>query len=134
VSILSESRAALRIVGDDLVPAEITAMLGAAPTSCHIKGEADVLSSGTVRVRKTGLWMCATDFSRPADIDGQVAKLLGRLTSDMSVWQALGTRFEIDLSFGWFMEEGNEGAEMSVATLHSLAERGIKLDFDLYGP
>ncbi len=47
---------------------------------------------------------------------------------------ALASRFDIDLFCGWFMAGGNEGVELSPATLLALGERGIRLGIDLYAP
>src|SRR5437764_14760822 len=52
----------LRFAGDDLDPAEITAILPVAPTRAHKKGEEFVAGTraGTLRGR-TGIWFLATD-------------------------------------------------------------------------
>jgi len=131
---LRESVATLRISGDDLVPEKISALLGSGPTKSHLKGQTDTLSSGTVRVRKTGQWSISTEYARPADFDGQVAELLGQLTDDLTVWRGLADRYEIDLFCGWFMGESNEGIEIGVATLKKLAQRCIRIDLDIYAP
>ncbi len=63
-----------------------------------------------------------------------MAELLGGLNPDLSVWQALSSRFRIDLFCGWFMGGWNEGVEIAPATLQALGDRGIRLGIDLYGP
>jgi hypothetical protein len=131
---LRESIATLRISGDDLVPEAISALLGFDPTGSHLNGQTDVLSSGAVRVRKTGLWSISTKHSRPANFDGQVAELLGQLTDDLTVWRGLSDRYDIDLFCGWFMGDSNAGIEIGVATLKKLAQRGIRIDLDIYAP
>jgi hypothetical protein len=132
--ILSKSVSTLRVVGDDLVPADVSKLLKCEPTYSHLKGHTDVLASGTVRVRKTGLWKVTTADAIPGDLDGQVAELLGKMTDDLSAWKELNSRYDVDLFCGWFMIETNEGIEISPTTMSKLAERGIKVDLDLYGP
>jgi hypothetical protein len=47
----------LRFFGDDLLPEEVSALLGATPTASHHKGqELRGNQSGTVRIARTGSW------------------------------------------------------------------------------
>ena len=128
---LERSLATLRIIGDDLVPEEISRLLGAVPTSAHVKGQQ--LSSG-VNKRKSGGWRLDAKVTEPEDLDGQVAELLAQVTSDLSIWDDLTTRFRVDLFCGWFMGSENEGVEVSPKTLLAIGQRGIKLSLDIYGP
>ena len=122
--------AALRIVGDDLVPAEVSALLGCEPTKSHARG--DVLGPrwGT-RTASFGLWTLRTAETEPADIDAQVAEILSRLTGDKSVWAEIRSRYGLSLFCGWFMEDRNEGVFIEPATRAALGARGIALDVDL---
>lgn len=129
---LARSRAGLRLFGEDLRPEEITALLGAAPTSSHRRGEQDDRRRNA-RLWTIGGWVREADDSAPADPDRQIAQILDQLTADPAVWQSLAARFKIDMFCGWFMDELNEGVSLSVATLRSLADRGILLDMDIYG-
>jgi hypothetical protein len=129
---LARSRAALRLFGADLRPEEITALLGAAPTSSHRRGEPDHRRR-SARLRTDGGWVLEADDTTPADPDRQIAQILDQLTADPAVWQSLAARFKLDMFCGWFMDELNEGVSLSVASLRSLAERGILLDMDIYG-
>jgi hypothetical protein len=43
-------------------------------------------------------------------------------------------QIEVDLFCGWFMEVSNEGVSVLVHTMSLLAERGIDLSLDIYGP
>ncbi len=68
----------------------------------------------------------------PGDLDGQVAELVETLSNNLSVWQDLSRRFDGDVFCGIFMEEGNEGISLSVATMESLSARGLSINFDIY--
>lgn len=132
---LERAAATLRISGDDLIPDEISQLLGASPTRAQGKGEIiPTRNSGGSRIARFGLWNLDATETAPGDLDAQVAGLLGRLNPDLSVWQALSTRFRVDLFCGWFMGGRNEGAEIAAATLLALGERGIRLGIDLYAP
>ena len=132
---LHESLAGLRIFGDALVPEEISKLLGALPSKSKTKGETwRDTPTGREYSAKTGAWHLDAAVRQPGDLDGQVAEILGKLTSDLEVWRSLTQRFRIDLFCGWFMEQRDEGVSISSKTMAALAERGIELDICLYGP
>jgi hypothetical protein len=129
---INRSVATLRIMGDDLLPEEITRRIGAFPSFAHRKGE--VLKHPTGRVAKFGMWQFEAEVLEPSDFDSQVSSLLDQLTKDMSIWQELGSKFKVDLFCGWFMNEGNEGEGIAPATLLALGSRQISLSLDIYAP
>jgi hypothetical protein len=132
---LHESHAALRIVGDALIPDDVSKLLGATPTNSRVKGETWIgKSSGREYVAKSGAWHLSAEDCKPGDLDKQAADLLGKMTSDLDVWRELTGKFKVDLFCGWFMEDSNEGLSVSPRTMAALAERGIKLDIGLYAP
>jgi hypothetical protein len=109
--------------------------LGCEPSDAHRKG--DKIASPTspaVGVRKTSLWCLEAPDREPADLDAQVEELLGRLSQSLETWKTIAARYSIDLHCGFFMRDTNEGIEISATTLGALAERGIALSVELYGP
>jgi hypothetical protein len=133
MTVLARSAASLRFFGDDLVPDEVSALLGALPTNCEIKGgQSQPNAGGRTFTARTGSWRLRVDDRRPGDLDGQILELLGKLTSDLGVWRELAERFRVDVFCGLFLDEGNEGISLAPSTLHALGERGILLDFDIY--
>ncbi len=132
---INRSFAALRIFADDLLPDEVTNLLGHAPTSSYAKGDTQTSkTTGKVRVRKYGAWMIEADKAEPEDVNGQAMALLGKLTGDLAVWRDLKSRYEMDLFCGLFMDRSNEGGGLSATTLAALGERGIELALDIYAP
>lgn len=131
---MHRSVATLRMMGDDLVPSEVSALLGAVPTFAQYKGQEIVTSAGRVRVAKFGQWRLEATDAEPENLDAQVEEILGKLNQDLSVWKTLGASFQIDLFCGWFMKENNEGVAVSPSTLQALGSRGITLALDIYGP
>lgn len=127
---LKRAVATLRVRGDDLVPDEITALLGATPTHSKMKG--DVLRGNWVE--RFGQWRLEATETAPGNVDAQVAELLGQLTTDLDVWRDLSSRYSIDVFCGFFMGRLNEGIDISPMTLKALGERGITLDLDIYAP
>jgi hypothetical protein len=129
---LARSVATLRIIGDSLVPDDVTRALGAAPSASELKGQELHGKEGRVRTSKFGAWRLHASETSPADLDAQVAEILSKLSSDLRVWAELSAKFDVDLFCGWFMEEENEGLGVSPQTLRSLGERGIELSLDIY--
>ena len=129
---LARSAASLRVRGDDLDPSEVTKLLGAAPTLARAKG--DLMKHGASATARGGLWLLRAKETAPAGIDRQVEEIFAQLPADLKIWRSLAARYHVDLFCGWFMNENNEGLEISADTLTALGNRGIKLAFDLYAP
>lgn len=129
---VARSKATLRICGDDLNPPEMSDLLGATPTLALAKGENR--KPGSVATAQTGQWHLSAKDTEPANIDEQVAEILAQLPADLDTWRSLTARYRVDLFCGWFMDEGDEGLEISAETLSALGNRGIKLGVCLYPP
>jgi hypothetical protein len=57
MSDINSSTASLRVFGDALVPEDITARLGAAPSRSYRKGDVERMRSGKELVCMTGMWL-----------------------------------------------------------------------------
>ena len=131
---LDRTAASLRIFGDDLVPKEITLVLGHEPSDAEIKGQAIVgKSTGKIRVANTGSWRLSATKQSPGNLDAQIEEILSKLSSDLSVWKNLSERYQVDLFCGLFLNGGNEGLAISPKSLAALGLRGIELGLDIYG-
>lgn len=126
---LHRSVVTLRITGDDLIPDEITRLLGVAPTFAQSKGEKRVDRKFHARF---GMWQLETAARIPADMDGQIQEILNQATNDLAVWQSLAKRYEIDLFCGLMMARSNEGISLSAQSIAALGERGIEVGLDIY--
>ena len=133
--VISYSIVAVIVYGDFFCPQYITHMLGCEPTYTHSKGKTGRSeASGSEWVKRNSVWRISAEEREPADLDAQVAEILGKLTHDLSMWEALHKEHEVILSVGLFMAKGNEGVSLSVETLMALGQRGIMIEFDIYGP
>jgi hypothetical protein len=132
---LHRSCASFRIGGDDLDPAALTTSLGAAPSQAQTKGDKIVgKTTGHVRVAKTGMWLLEATEREPADLDGQILEVLGKMTDDIDVWRMLTSKYRADIFCGLFMKGTDEGFTISPKTLAALGTRGIELGICLYAP
>jgi hypothetical protein len=131
---LNRCRAALRVFGDDLIPEELSRLFGHFYTQGWVKGYQYSTSSGAVVVKKTGAWILDAEPTESADFDDQISRLLADIDVSLDDWASLASRFEMDIFCGWFMQESNEGIEVSPQTLRALGERNIALSVDIYAP
>lgn len=132
---VNRSRASLRIFGDDLIPDEVSQLLGGKPTEAYSKGD-EIVSRGVVsaHVRKRGAWFRTAEVCSPENLDQQLQEIFSGLSGDPSIWKALHAKYSIDLFCGLFMETDNEGLSLSPQSLMVLGMRDIKIGFDIYGP
>lgn len=133
MGIAEHSVVSFRIFGDDLVPSEITSLLGCEPTHACAKGDIRVGSkTGGKYIEKTGRWSLAAEDRRPEDIQAQILEVLNKLPEDPAVWVFLRSRYTVDLFCGVFMGSSNDGLEFSPELLGALSCRGISLGLDIY--
>src|ERR1017187_7418704 len=91
---LRKSSVSLRIAGDDLIPNEITRLLGVSPTHAQIKGEKIVgRKTGTARSAKFGMWRPGVASREPEDMDGQIQEILSQTTDDLTIWRSITEKY-----------------------------------------
>ncbi|WP_454255897.1 DUF4279 domain-containing protein [Pseudomonas sp. Marseille-Q8238] len=133
MGLLDRSAASLRIFGEDLIPEDVTKLLGAMPSKAHRKGEEEIGAvTGKVRVHKTGSWRLSVERRSPENLDSQIFEILSQLSQDLSAWKVISSRYEVDLFCGIFMASFNDGLTLSPEALLALGGRGIKLNMDIY--
>ena len=126
---IARVRVSLRVFGDGLEPEEVSALLGRDPTRCHRKG--DPLGNGR-GVEPTGAWILDSPLPEKTEIEEHIERLLGSLTGDPDEWEQLSSRFSASILCSAFMDQYNEGFELSPRIAQSVAERGLVIAFDLY--
>jgi len=132
MGIAEHSIVSFRIFGDDLVPSEVTALLGCEPTSAFAKGDVRIgAKTGNRYVEKTGRWSLSAADQRPEDISAQISEILGKLSADPAVWDLLASRFTLDIFCGVFMGSSNDRLEFSPGVLGELSKRGVSLCLDM---
>ena len=128
-------KVSLRVFGDDLDPDEVSRLLGCEPSSETRKGDIIVgRVTGRQRVAPCGSWLLASTEDESVETEEQVSKLLSRLSSDLDVWKELTQKYRVDLFCGLFLNEFNRGFSLSSGLLKELAERNLKIEFDIYAP
>jgi hypothetical protein len=131
---LQRALAALLIFGDDLIPDEVTALLGVSPKLGMKMGEKFLASHGGEIDSPTGKWILGCDYRSPPNLDEQISQLLSGLPSDAKTWSDLTNRFDCYLSVGAYFNDWTGGITLEPATLKLLVERNLPIDFDMYAP
>jgi Domain of unknown function (DUF4279) len=133
MGIADHSVVALRIYGDDLVPSEVTALLGCEPTVAYSKGDVRIgKKTGSEYVEKTGRWSLSAGDRRPEDIPAQIEEILAKLSQDLAIWSQIKSKYRIDFFCGIFMGSSNVGLELAPTLLEQISKRSISLGLDIY--
>lgn len=123
------------IHADDLIPDEVTSLLGTAPTRVQQKGKPWVTPNGKhVREGKFGQWSLELKPDQTDEWDvAEAAKiLLGRVPADPAIWRVLSSRASVRLFVGVRLESFNQGLSVDPTLLRLLADREMLLDLDIY--
>jgi len=129
---IDRAHVSLRMMGDSLIPEEVTRLLGSQPTNAYRKGET-IGGLRRPRVAKAGMWRLDGELPETTDLEQQVMALLSRLTPDLAVWCGLSPDLRVDVYCGVFLEDWNRGFSLSPRVMQMLSERGIELGVDIYG-
>jgi len=121
----------LRVVGDLLVPSEVTQLLECAPDEAFEKGH--LLSKRAGAIASKGLWTVGTKTT-PRGLSSSIVELLGRTTADSDIWKRLTASFSCDVLIGAWMTSDNTMWSIEPSALEALLVRGLTLEFDVYGP
>jgi hypothetical protein len=127
--LLPTVRASLRICGDELMPEEVTKLLGCTPSRSHRKGDT-ITSKKFIHSAPTGVWLL--NSHREGGVGRIVNGLLDSVTGDPQVWQMLSKNFRVECFVGVFATSINSGFSISADTLKRLGDLGIALALDLY--
>ena len=131
---LHESAVSLGFWDDDLDPALISKTLECTPTVAVAKGELWRTASGIEKTAVTGSWRLKVARRSPGDLEGQIEELLSLATSDVDCWKSLPRFGRSRLFCGLFLSEFNEGVSLSNSLIAKIAERGLRLELDIYAP
>ena len=127
---IARVRASLRVLGDALEPDEVSALLGHEPTRCHRKG--DKCGPHGASIEPTGAWILDSRISEKAEVEDHVESILALLSNDADEWASLTERFSASILCGIFLDQYNEGFELSPRLCKALASRGLVIAFDIY--
>lgn len=126
------SAAGLRIIGEELDPVEVGALLGLEATRTHRKGQPR--SSRHKDTWRESLWSLQSPLSRDRDMADHVKWLLDSLEGRFDALKVLSEKFRVDLFCGFSSGSGQGGFTLDAVTLGRLGRLGVPLVLDLYPP
>ncbi len=136
---IARVRVSLRVFGDGLEPEEVSALLGRKPSRSHRKGDKAFRTSSTSKTsgsvastEPTGAWILDSGLSEKAEIEDHIEALLAPVSNDSDEWASLTSRFSASILCSLFLDQYNEGFELSPRLAQSMADRGLVIAFDIY--
>jgi Domain of unknown function (DUF4279) len=129
----AETFASLRLYGDQLVPEEISRLLGTDPSDSAPKGLQTASPSGKSRIASTGRWILQScDDVASANLEDHIAWLLDRLDKAGIEPDRLPGVGRADVFCYWSSASGHGGPELSPDVLARLARYRLPLGLDIY--
>ena len=125
-------RASLRVLGDSLEPEEVSALLGRPPTRMHRKGDPVPGKNVSDAVEPTGAWILDSGLSEKAELEDHIEALMSKLSNDADEWESLLARFSATVHCSLFLDQYNEGLELSPRIAEAISERRLVIAFDIY--
>ena len=128
---VDEYRISLGFYGDDLIPSELSSLLGKSATSECVKG--DIVHKGDrTRVERTGRWLLSVHPTPGESLQPQLENLFASLTPDLAVWGQLAARFKTRFVVSAWIRSWNRGLEIDPKLLREIADRQLALGIDVY--
>ena len=124
-----ESSFTLAVYGEDLVPSEVTNLLGVEPTDSFERG---YRRKPTSRPMPHGAWFFEERGQPPRDPDDLARSVLLRFSAPPERWSMVRERYEVQLRVALHVAGWNKGFAFSPTTMQLIAATGAELGFDLY--
>ena len=83
-------------------------------------------------VEPTGAWILDSNLSEKAEVEEHVEALLATVSNDNDEWASLTNQFSASVLCSVFLDQYNEGFEISPRLSQYLADRGLVIAFDIY--
>ena len=125
----------LRITCEDLVPDDVSKLMGCKPDESQQKGKPVLREDGTVmRIARFGTWQLTLKPTHTDEWDCAEAmmQVLRRLPSAVGLWRRLAKKCRIDFFVGLSMPSKNKGFGLSPEVMKYLGDREIAVGFDVY--
>ena len=130
---IDRSSVSIRFIGENLDPDELTRALGYPPAE-SIRPKFHTITRGSKSQPPKGIWSVSYGESDGTDLEVKIEFLLGKLTSDLTVWNDITSKCDGDVFCGLFLDGWNRGFELSPDLLIKLANRNLRIGFDIYAP
>lgn len=130
---MARIRASLRIMGKDLDPQEVSALLKLEPDEAHKRGDPRPGAKKGHSPYSEGLWCRHSRRDESATVAQHISALLEDTAGQGRELASLRAKgFELDLFIGVMIDGGNSDFQLPPALMERLAEFGLELAFDVY--
>src|SRR5688572_4898402 len=96
---ISETTVSLRIFWKNLLPDEISELLGCKPTSSAKVGDDDPRIKREKKIVKEGYWIYEIEESSLL-LEEKIEKLLEKMTDNLEIWKLLTLSYQTDIFCG----------------------------------
>ena len=125
--------AKLRICGDDLVPDEITQLLGRTPSYAAVKREIEWHTAIPIRTMITGVWdLESLGQVDSSDTEEHIQWLIDVLDDAHQVALQMPGVDEAEIWCSWTPKDGRGGPSFSPTILNDLSRHGLILTVDCH--
>lgn len=126
---VDRSNVKIAIYGTDLIPEEITSLIGVQPTESFRRG---YVRSPRSYPTRHGAWFLESRGLAPDGPDVQLRTVLAQVPTSKEVWEKIAENHTIQIRFGIHMSGWNKGFGLPKELLSQLAAINADLEFDIY--
>lgn len=131
----SETRAALLVYPDAMLPEEVTRCLGIRPSKSQTVGEENVNSLGRKRIARSTFWSLSSEgHVRSLDLRRHLDWLLAQLTTcaeSLAELQSVrGVKMRVNCV--WYSKSGHGGPTLWPEQMQRMADLNLECSFDIY--
>lgn len=126
--------ASFRVMGAQLDPDEVSALLEIKPDLCHRRGDPHFGKGGRQYSDfSEGLWSFRSDSATCGDVESHVEDITKRLNGrGDSIRRLLAAGLRAEIFIGVIGIVGNYGFSLRSDIVKAIGELGLEIDFDLY--
>ena len=124
---LNNTVVSIRFSGKDLDPKKLGEMLGFTRSDT---------TPSTLKSLKSGIvvWSIQFETNETLSLEKKIEALLEKFTSEIPVWLCATKNVKADIFCGLFLDEWNQGFNLTPSLLKKLSDRNLEIGFDIYSP
>lgn len=130
---LLNSTLSIRFSGFEMDVEALSELLECEPTQVRSRARS-VMRDGKKVHREQKIWLLEYGETDGVELEEKIESLLRRLTQDLVKWHDATSTYQADMFCGLFLDDLNQGFELSPKLLKKLAGRNLKIGFDIYAP
>lgn len=118
----------LAIYGDDLIPEEISQLLGYEAEYIRRRERRSPRASPY----KKSAWLFNQKGEAPITAEEIIREILSKVSTDSRFWKELSSRYDVQVRIAIHMENWNKGFDLSAEIIQQIASLGAEMVFDIY--